>query len=355
MHPIGRSEFDSHAVRLTLAVFVAACFGCEKTQSVGGRVVLHTSRSESSNEVRLVHDFGLVRPREKLNHTFAVRNTTRVPWNLDKITKTCSCAVARISTARIAPGETQEVDIAYRAAGKTSHDQRSIEITFKEDVAPVLTIQIRAHIQAPIAINVSDLVFTSLESGQIVSKTVEVQSDPNVCLSVKSDVDWITPEIELIPVRDSNGSNQTISKLCVTAISDSLSPGWHHAMVQVSGQDSEIEGAGLPVAVSVIRPISAVPGRLTFQSDSKPGSSNLLLRLSPSHSDVDVSSIGLHHDLGDALDLSLRRQSRSVLELRATWTPRARSETIRGLLKVTLPPDTKESLCIPVLVGTLLP
>lgn len=111
---------------------------------------------EHKTRVPLVHDFGVVNSRAKLEHVFNIHNPTNRLLMIDRVASSCGCAVATLSALTIAPGRAIVATVNYTAPATAGVDARNVEVLFRGEDVP-LRLTVRAFVRVPLHLSATEL------------------------------------------------------------------------------------------------------------------------------------------------------------------------------------------------------
>src|SRR5262249_531687 len=134
-------SFSGRRDSISALVCLVAC-GCAPSSRPSGEVTAIVPAKEKT----LTYDFGVVRPGESRTHRFRVRNTGTTPWSFRAFHRDCSCMVTRSSSATIAPGAEEEVEVSYTAPGQVADQRRRVGVEFAGPGAPFLWLEVVARV-----------------------------------------------------------------------------------------------------------------------------------------------------------------------------------------------------------------
>lgn len=142
----------------------------------------------------LTHDFGVVPPRSVVTWSFPIENTSGFAWTIDKVHVLCRCTAPGVSASRIAPGKREWVTIQLDCGDAVADIIRTATVHFKEPGAPIVRIQTKAHVRAPMTPSASEISFGGIARG-----TSAEQAEQVVMLANYSAADWGTVRVESCP------------------------------------------------------------------------------------------------------------------------------------------------------------
>ena len=194
-----------------VAIGVGVMAGCERQGSRqaeweggGSKQVTGVENPDALDEQSaqvVEHDFGIVAPKAKLAHRFGISNEGSIAWTLRKIVNACSCTAASVSASSIAPGQTEHVEVEYRAGDTTADSRQRVVILFEEPDAPVVMLVVKARVREAMSSFPAELAFRQLGRGQVRDANLEIQNFSDCAwrsLSVEPSVDWLA--VSCMPV-----------------------------------------------------------------------------------------------------------------------------------------------------------
>ena len=104
-------------------LFLMAAFSNQtavaQDQSTSGPVITFSEAS---------HDFGDIKQGDKVEHTFAFKNTGTEPLILSNVLTTCGCTATNWPRDPIAPGKSGEITVKFNSAGKMGKQNKVVTI-----------------------------------------------------------------------------------------------------------------------------------------------------------------------------------------------------------------------------------
>lgn len=255
-----------------LSLFCCAwLIGCaDQNHSKNG----HESRSLSLTDSRsgsqpktivLEHDFGVVRPGERLRRLFTVENPSGRPWKLQKVTRTCTCSVARATGETIDAGASQEFEFLYRAPSQRSDDSESVFLAFDPDDAPKIELRVKARVRDPLTATPAAVDLGQLAIGKSTRRTLRIENFGEqdwTNLQALSASEWATVERVVLERSASTPPRQVWLVECLFRNSG-LEPTLHQGQLRLVAAGAEI-ARDVPLSVVSVGPVSAVPSTLMF-------------------------------------------------------------------------------------------
>jgi hypothetical protein len=362
---------------IVMAVCVGGTVGCggqvglEATGAVAGAEKAPASIPVSSADPEgaatavgdtLRHDFGVIRPGQKISHRFAIRNDSQSPWTFQRFHVNCTCTVGQASASAVLPGATEYVEVVFTAPTVNGDQSKRIGVQFAEDVAPFVWLEVTARVRDPVSVLPPLLTFNRVGSGRTVEGTFELYNYEDQDIEITGltpSEPWVTVKSRAAYRGGAKPEPRQVLRFVVAAATERLSPGRHRADLVIHTQGTSSPPKPLGVEVMVAAAVEAIPERIFFGhvERGRPSENRVLLRVS---SDVNLSSpaaVVLSHDLGDQLRLACNRAtSPTYWEVVAVLTPRSDApRTIRGTVNVRFTEGNLPPLVIPVLAGVSEP
>lgn len=331
-----------------------ACLGCDskpKTIDITG-----VKRNwEHKPSVEIDHDFGLMRPNQKLSHLFMIKNDSNTPWKLAGIQQSCKCTASRPRSDSVAPGESMGIDVEYTAPTLTRDDVHQVGVEFTDDSVPYFWLKVRATVQEPICVSPSSLHLESSVVGPAHREDLTLANymqhpirQPVVVCSVpwlKADLQTIPPIVERFPARQT----WQVHLMVDTA---SLVPGAYQAQIEFQTDDPEAPRKVVPVELTTGRLFEVAPSELAFGmvSPGATASRKVLIRAAPTASPLRAADVKIEHGVGPRLSVACESISDKVLALSAALqVPKdAKSEKLSGVVRLNISPEQSEPIEVPV-------
>lgn len=309
----------------------------------------------------LFHDFGIVRPGQKVTHRFAIRNDGREPWTFQRFHSNCSCTVGNASAAVVPPGGSEYVEVTYNAPTTLGDERRKVGVQFAEQGAPFLWLEIGARVRDEISVMPGRVVLRTRAKDGITEGFFEVHNygDRDIELaSIRISETWVTEVSRARLASDGGGSRpgrepRQVWRVRLRADARGLGPGHHTATIGVvaSGSDSEVK----PLVVELTIPplLEPIPSQLFLGTvrRGEPARGKVLLRLNPELRVSSADGLSVRGELPGMLKLDCRSLSDpSLWEISAVLTPDSSArKSIRGFIEVGLADESSPTVRIPVM------
>jgi len=331
----------------------AALDSSNATES-GGEPLASTDAAANDSRHRdllFEHDFGLIRPHQRVTHAFSVTNNSEVPWTLRHVERTCVCTVAKCPR-RIEPRSTAEVEVEYRAAGATADDRRAVELYFEEDGAPVVRFEVEVSVRPPIAASRDEIIFRGARKNYRARQTFEVENWSGLdwsSLTLGADVAWARASAELDRVEESAHGPLQVWQVNVDVDARDMKPGRHNGALRIHA-DGDAE-ARLPMWLELAGPVSVVPEQMFFGNigPGGHGTCTVLVKCAACTAEELAERLVVRHDLGDRLRLEFSPRSSKLLEIKGTLDLPKDSQRLRGSVVLEAGDQDATRIELPVL------
>lgn len=90
-----------------------------------------------------VFNFGTVDQSAVITNVFTIRNDGDMTYPHKYIRTSCGCTRAKIGTRMIGPGETAEVTVVYKAAGRKGKQRKKLWVIPMNDNKPALELMLK--------------------------------------------------------------------------------------------------------------------------------------------------------------------------------------------------------------------
>lgn len=351
--------YTRHLSILGVAVLLIGFEGCSIRESPADVKPVRNSDTadnlESTASQVLEHNFGLLKPEQRVEYRYIIKNATTARWTIRKVINTCSCTATDISAQSIEPNKEETVTVTYRA-GKISHDdKRSVVLCFEEPNVPNVVLVVLAKVRESLTCVPAKLELTNLGKGQLRQTNFEVHnfSDHDwESITLTPSASWLTVSSTPLAVADNAESPRQAWRITVTANAEAMSSGSHDAEIGVTSIGGDKISGRLPVYASVISPVSAIPEQLFFGKVAvgESVSRSITLRFAPDAMPKSHESVVLKHDLGRQLQLAWSRTDGDSWELTGTLLPDGREQIAGRTLTIAFPGQKMPTLELPIYV-----
>ena len=330
------SRWMASFVGLNACFLLAGCGYSPQSQrsanaSEPGRSVAVKSEGPPTYE----HDFGVVRPSDKVSHCFVVKNTSSMPWKLEGITRSCSCSVVVPKKQIINPGEVDEFQFDYQVSSKPDNGHQSATVHFKgpADEEILVVLRVVARVRDVLTIQPGEMAFGQVALNSKDFRVIRIENYSNAA--------WESVQFPALP-----SSLALIGLEKTQESADSLPRQVWKAEFQIDTVGLDIKSfqsalnvatvpagpvASIPVSFTVIDGINVTPSILNF-GKIKPGETaqaKLLVRINGKHQGTFSSkSVTANCESGRAVALEWNADSKELWVLTVRLTNSSASEEL---------------------------
>lgn len=350
-----RSDWRVPSAFVLLMVFLVG--GCRGERTAVEQRDVELGRQLGRETIELEYDFGLVRPGERVRHSFHIRNTTALVWRLRKFHADCACALASSSARVFQPGRTEAVEVEYHAGNRTADSRGTVLVEFEDPRAPIVRLGVRAQVRKRMTLSDQELLIENVGQGLGAERHIQVANFGEKdwkAPAVRTSADWLSATVNLVsddPAPDDREPwLRQVWDLRVTLEPQSLSPGSYHETVELEVDGSPGLRTVIPAHICVAPLVKAVPERL-FVGVVAPGARvtrKISLEFQGDVLPDDDGAIHVEHDLGSDLAVSVSRGSPTSWDLTATLTTTGEDDFVEDLLRVTFVDQRLPELKIPI-------
>lgn len=271
---------------------------------------------------QLLHDFGVVRPREVVSHVFEIKNDTERSWTISNVSRNCSCTVTSLSTSVIKPHNAAKLTVTYTAPAVRADDRKAIAVTFREKIPPLRLI-IEARVRALLEVSAPDVVISGVAANSIATTylTVENFGDSNwSSLAATVETSWLVATTRQLARRTQDASPREAWEVAMQANAQGLAIGGHDTALYISADDAE--PTRVPVKLIVTSPVTVIPSRI-FLGRVTAGRSyvrSIQVRFAR-NSTVEPGSLTVRSSAPDSVTASLKKATSSTSEFEVTIAP----------------------------------
>lgn len=336
-----------HGHEAVLLIAALSLIGC--SQSV---VPLENGLPKSA-PLSMRHDFGLVRPSSKHEHTFTLLNTSDEVWTFAAVENSCTCLASIPESEQILPGDVGRLTVAYSAKGTTRDDSTTVRVRFWETSAPKWELMLTSQVREPLTIRPESLVL-NVDPGTSRDEVFEIVNYSErswESIELKASHAWVTTQVSEIPVlqHQSESEPRQIWRVVLNAALPADVSGHFavnlHAMVVRPELSREI-----PVEVRVRQPAVVIPSELFFGRVSPTAelSREAVIRF---RRDVDVAALAqvrITHTLGDSIHCEGRSQNAREYVLSVILRPHASRGLMEGQINLDFEGLGLSTIVVPV-------
>jgi hypothetical protein len=261
-------------------------------------------------------DFGTSPPGATTKRFYEITNTADEPWTLKQLRATCSCVEAELSAKTIAPGETARLEVTYRAPRRDGRVGGNIMVEFAERTSPVLQLNIQGEVRSRLAADPPSVAFDYPPPGTRPSHTVALRNrgDRRVVITRVEAPAWLQTELRPIDGTGKEDRPRQGWELVVRADPEKLPSGSGSATLEVRTDSDEF--GSLYIDVTLKGPMEVSPERLAFDTaESRKNGLKVAVRVAPALSELTEKDLVVTHDLGDELDVQVRKESPQLFVL----------------------------------------
>ena len=155
------------------------------------------------------HDFGVMAPEEKGEHTFIVKNVGVADLSLVIGAATCKCTVGELGKESLPPGEETEVKMSWTVKTNESSFGQSAELRTNDPSQVAIRFEIKGKVVRQVQLEPEEVTFGEVAAGENVKFEVRIYSylddevTPGDVKFVDEEVDGLS-EIEVEPFTPSD-------------------------------------------------------------------------------------------------------------------------------------------------------
>jgi hypothetical protein len=316
--------------------------------------------TDTSQQHVLQHDFGLLRPGQKVAYRFPIANPTEKRWTFAGFKTSCTCTITGASAEAIDAGKTESVEVVYVAPGKSADVRQWVGVRFAEPDAPFIRLEIRANVREPVTAQPAELRFARVGKGQPLEAALEIYNYSEAAFSgitLRPTQPWLT--VHSLQAVEPSATDQALRprqawRAVVRMATGGLPTGSNTAALDVQADDGAGPGKSVPVELCVASPVDAIPAQFFFGrvAPGKPVTHRVAFHFTPGAAPPDPKDAVLSHDLGPGLTLNWAKVHSERWDLVATFTapPEKKGQTVEGLVKVTFRGGRLPECQLPVLL-----
>lgn len=220
-----------------------------------------------------VHQFGSVDNREKVIHTFVVRNDGDATLEIEKVKPACGCTVPELEKKSLAPGETTDIKATLDLKGRKGNQNKAMTVFSNDPVNPEFKLTLSGISTSIFNVTPTSVNMGRFAPGQPVTKTVSINNTgekPIIVSAVKAQSGKVTPVLRTLE----EGRRWEID----VTTDGNLPPGKLSDGIQVT---TDIEGQPnqrISVSGTVLDTLEISPKALTLGENPLPSDRSIYVR-----------------------------------------------------------------------------
>ncbi len=120
------------------------------------------------------HDFGVMRPDEKGEHRFRIRNAGSIPLTLRLGATSCKCTLGNLADDQLAPGAETSVAMEWVVKTNADHFSQTAELRTNDPENPAVQLLIEGHVIRGVEMTPKEWTFGDVASGEPIEMTAKV-------------------------------------------------------------------------------------------------------------------------------------------------------------------------------------
>jgi hypothetical protein len=120
------------------------------------------------------YDFGEREEREKIEHTFTIRNDGTADLVIRNVRTSCGCTVARPSTNLLPPGASAEIGATLSLAGRRGPQTKTISLESNDPAQPMFLLHMNGSVLTELALEPAFVSFGNLRSDAVASRDLRL-------------------------------------------------------------------------------------------------------------------------------------------------------------------------------------
>ncbi len=335
-------------------LFSAGC-GMKAQPSISPVEESKTAKASVANtsDTEIVHDFGMLKPDERVSHDFVIANPSDKDWTLVNIAQSCSCSVAEASSQTIKAGGKETFKFDYHAPSKSADERRWVTVTFKDPAEHSIKLIATAYVRAPMLPRNSSLNFGNMGLGSSAQRSLDVGNFSATAWSELSLFDapkWLTLRRAVKTQRKWSGAAPFESwSLDLEVATASLKPGAYREEVRFRSNLGET--ANIPVEFVAGIPVQARPSLFMLgQTESSiPVEATTTLRFFGGSAPCSPDQLEISAKGAKVVGKSIKVLKNDLWKLTAQLEPVGiPGEFISGELTVAFPMGNPSDILIPI-------
>jgi hypothetical protein len=133
-----------------------------------------------------VHDFRKVSQGTVINHTFVFRNTGDAPAVVERVTSSCGCTVANVSSKVIQPGKSGEIKASFDSTDFSGPVAKEVFVYMNTPRKPVQTLTLKGIVIEEITVSPKQLMFGTVKPGVRTEASLSIENNGKKTVRITS-------------------------------------------------------------------------------------------------------------------------------------------------------------------------
>ena len=131
------------------------------------------------------YDFGTIFQGETVRHSFVFTNSGSAPLTIDKVSSSCGCTAALVSTKELAPGASGEIQTSFDSTRFRGPVKKTVYLYTNDPARPLVQMYLKGTVKEELALNPQMVNFGTVAAKQTVRTSVVLvnQGDREVRLA----------------------------------------------------------------------------------------------------------------------------------------------------------------------------
>ena len=244
---------------------IAAC-----ALAVAASCAVGWGRDEGGGKARIScaqpeFDFGKQDSRENVAHTFVIHNEGPGELRITGVDATCGCTVTSLGRQQLAPGESSEVAVTFRLAGRSGPQEKAITVLSNASNRPSLQLVMRGTAVSRVTMKPACIFFGKVAAGKRALESLEITTDGSVSFTVrevKSDSARFSPACEVLQA----GRSFRLE----VALDGSVPEGQWNGEIRVETDSVEYPTLYVPASAHVVGELLVLPKEIVLEEGAAP-------------------------------------------------------------------------------------
>jgi hypothetical protein len=311
-----------------------------------------SSYAEQGPRLKLLEpefDFGTVSEGAIVEHEFAVKNVGDTDLTIQRVSASCGCTAAALSSMTIKPGSSEKVRVSFNTLGFFGSKTKSVYIVSNSIDKPEAVIRLRGVIDRGVVVEPVRIDFGSIapsEGDAPLRREVVVQLDASQKREIKS-VRTFSKYLEVSPLRMHEGKF-----LFSVSLLNAVPRGEFRERVVIQFKDPKHSSINIPIVAFVKKDLRLNPTTVSFGIIE--GSERIERRVvleNRSQQSIEIEQISSSHP---AVSVTVKGKKDKDTVLVVSLDPTKISGDLKGVIDVVTnrPDDGKLSMSV---FGVALP
>jgi hypothetical protein len=214
-------------------------------------------------------DLGMIRPGDRITHTFSITNEFDQSVQLTKVQTQCRCSLARPQKESLAPGESAEFTLFLAAPDDSVDFEQTMTLHYWPPSAPTHVVNVSASVRNEVWLSKKEVDFGKLGFSATKTQVIDIINFGDrewKDITFQADAPWLNAKLDTLGNVHLFGKDRQFASVAISVDATQIPSGSNQASLQVGVDEVDELNQTIPVSLIVMAPYRAVPAEFVITS-----------------------------------------------------------------------------------------